>query len=708
MKPANQQTSKPANQLVKIFLFILLILNSSCHKDLESGSPLTSPQTIFSDVRKKPSEQVIHSLRQSFNSLNQNQSNLVYTTADFYASLNPIWGDSRYMPSTNDSVIYVPLLDITLIGSSYKEAFLTIIDRPKVDEYGLLVFNMDSTYYINSGITPDINNFTGVVYQVTSDGQIINFNSFLDGQFTGYVSELNQTSQSGTGIVIRDLQDDCINFPFDPVKCPTFGKSFWDKLGDFFNGIWNGIINIFGDFSNWNTGSNSGSSGWMGGVWTFGGGIIYFKNNSNPPGGENPGTNPPNSNTYQLLKDVFDATVFKKANRLAQATMNQLGIKANIEDFWNTLGDASLIFINANLNWSNSGPINEIELVETAFEELLFLKDIGFPLNTTNNLETPAYQWLSLTSNHDVYFELKEHYESNKNKPQIKETHINAVEYLSNHNDIPVKDFLDAYDDWFNTPDPMEIQNGINILSSNVPTSPPTATFLVQTEYRHPWVDPFTPPEDMQHGYSGNTTGIKGCSDCTDNQMFNSMTALFEWTSTNPLQTEAYKYIGRFEDKSGGVYSNDIVSNAIKSSTTYKNFVKTVGGLINSKLINNNGNFNGINFLSQDINILNQNRPKFNGFSNKINGLQILINDTEQTQISHLGDFVSNPNNGEWEITLIIDIVDHFGLDRHDAITYQGWHSGFPNWWRLQHTKDYTPFITNFHVVTKIKGDYKP
>lgn len=48
-------------------------------------------------------------------------------------------------------------------------------------------------------------------------------------------------------------------------------------------------------------------------------------------------------------------------------------------------------------------------------------------------------------------------------------------------------------------------------------------------------------------------------------------------------------------------------------------------------------------------------------------------------------------------------IHDHFGLDKNDALSYQGNHNGFASWWVLQHLRNYKPFETLIKVRKQLE-----
>ncbi|MCA5005620.1 DUF3289 family protein [Sphingobacterium bovistauri] len=92
----------------------------------------------------------------------------------------------------------------------------------------------------------------------------------------------------------------------------------------------------------------------------------------------------------------------------------------------------------------------------------------------------------------------------------------------------------------------------------------------------------------------------------------------------------------------------------------------------------------------------------FNTIHDRFHGLQILINDTEYTEIRLLG-FEDDAIRNSWLVSVEATVYDHFGLDLNDAITYQGKHVGFGTWWLLQHTRGYRPFETVIKVGYMIK-----
>lgn len=238
------------------------------------------------------------------------------------------------------------------------------------------------------------------------------------------------------------------------------------------------------------------------------------------------------------------------------------------------------------------------------------------------------------------------------------------------------------------TADPVVDMTGITDVPLNAILGPPRS--IASTPNRNN-------TEDLQYGTNGNTSGILPLQlGKNDNLLFSDMTDLFELLSVGDLQTVAGQFITRFRNGTGGTFENQTLNENVKESATYKNFISRFRRDLQAK-INNAGGVLDNKEMDLDY------RPIFNGISNKLNGLQILINDTEQTQIKLL-NFQIDAATQMWIADVDVVITDHFGLDKNDAMVYQGSHRGFAAWWVLQHTRGYKPFITQIVVRTRLYG----
>lgn len=144
-----------------------------------------------------------------------------------------------------------------------------------------------------------------------------------------------------------------------------------------------------------------------------------------------------------------------------------------------------------------------------------------------------------------------------------------------------------------------------------------------------------------------------------------------------------------------GCLSNPILTERVSHSSPMYNFLQTFGNKLEQQL-RQKGDISLVSIDLDDI------RPKSNTLYHKFHGLQILINDTEFTQVK-LNDFQLS-NDGQWSAIVTVEMYDHFGLDKNDALKYQFYHGGFAAWWALQHTKGFAPFTTKVVFQKKISG----
>lgn len=197
--------------------------------------------------------------------------------------------------------------------------------------------------------------------------------------------------------------------------------------------------------------------------------------------------------------------------------------------------------------------------------------------------------------------------------------------------------------------------------------------------------------EDLTHGTDGDVTGITPSEVLKSNDdLFSDMTSLVHSCTVfdSDLQSVGDDMIHTFRTGSGGNYSNATLNDKVSHSSVTIDYLKRFGTDLNDQLKANGYNINSVPALSLNY------RPTYNGLYNKFHGLQILINDTEESDIQ-INSY--SKSGTTWTAIVTVTIYDHFGLDKHDATTYQGYSDGFAAWWLLQHTRGYVPMTT---VVT--------
>lgn len=257
-------------------------------------------------------------------------------------------------------------------------------------------------------------------------------------------------------------------------------------------------------------------------------------------------------------------------------------------------------------------------------------------------------------------------------------------------------------DNSLNYPQESEIENGITIeeIYGGNPDVECSGDFIGRN------VDRMN-TEDISHSFFGNGTGIELANRTppeSNEDLFDRMNDLFYYTTTldSELRLVGAAMITLFDVNNDAAFTvgYEQINDKAAQSVKMRNFIKRFGADLNGWLTINDGNIDGIAVT------LNENiRPAFNGNFHRFQGLQILINDTEFTQI-YISEstYEYNADTKEWSAWFCFDVEDHFGLDKHDALTYQSYHNGFAAWWILQHQRNQVPYHTRILVQAKISG----
>jgi hypothetical protein len=277
-------------------------------------------------------------------------------------------------------------------------------------------------------------------------------------------------------------------------------------------------------------------------------------------------------------------------------------------------------------------------------------------------------------------------------------------EYLYSNQSADWRDFL-VPDDFglINHPpaNPVEEQRiDLGITITDLPSTPPVTPgrLIGRTPDRHPG----TNPPDLQHSFNGDDVGVyTHMIPKTDTELFVSMRNLFsKCTIMSPeLRTVAWDMISRFENRTGGEYTNPTLTRHATSCVQFYNFLQNFGSRLGQALTATGGDINAVT----EINTTSI-RPAYTGIWNTLAGLKILINDTESSEIRLIS--FTKDSGINWTAEIEVTIYDNFGLDKPDVLKYQGKHEGFAAWYLLQHSRNYVPFKTKIVTRTKIQGRY--
>ncbi len=171
--------------------------------------------------------------------------------------------------------------------------------------------------------------------------------------------------------------------------------------------------------------------------------------------------------------------------------------------------------------------------------------------------------------------------------------------------------------------------------------------------------------------------------------------------------------IDHFMGGSGSVYSNSVLTQEAYEHDSTQAYIESIEGQMDMLLSEYEGNISTWEYTADDresnpIVIAFEergiNRPKYNTENNRLNGLQICVNDLWGIKIE-ITSYSINGNN--YSYTLHYTLYDHFGLDQPDVETY-GYLSGFRSWYVLQHFSEYNsaykPYLTLIEFDETVSG----
>jgi len=270
-------------------------------------------------------------------------------------------------------------------------------------------------------------------------------------------------------------------------------------------------------------------------------------------------------------------------------------------------------------------------------------------------------------------------------------------------------DILNPFEDFANnlailesetTPPQTEIQNGIEIYESYLPSNPQTP---IGDPFGGSDINPIGGP-DLDFGTDGDlsilTPSNQEKAQLPANVQENRMEWLFYMATFLDGSGEivADDYLAEFhENEAVFDYYHETLSEMVMNSTQMRNWLKIYGKGLNDGLIETGGDINGI------VDPVIVNRPSLN----ESHALTILINDTQVTKVYRLDSYNYDEQTGEWDCFFLVNVIDHFGLDDGDVIEFQNHFpggNGFIAWWALQHRYGWAPFKTDIWFVVHLGG----
>ncbi|NHN28153.1 DUF3289 family protein [Flavobacterium jejuense] len=183
------------------------------------------------------------------------------------------------------------------------------------------------------------------------------------------------------------------------------------------------------------------------------------------------------------------------------------------------------------------------------------------------------------------------------------------------------------------------------------------------------------------------------------------------------LQGNLERMIAKFKANEGGIYEDEVLTEAIKNSTVTQKYCVDVEKYLSEKI---KGNILSLDKLEDKTPYLgsfqkirddrsqknkNFSRPIYN--ENKTEGLTIALNDIWATQVL-IKELKNTGNNYTCKYEVIL--WDHFGLDLPDMekvfniIPSVG--ETFVTWFILQHLRGYKPFVTKIKFEKEFNGTF--
>jgi hypothetical protein len=208
----------------------------------------------------------------------------------------------------------------------------------------------------------------------------------------------------------------------------------------------------------------------------------------------------------------------------------------------------------------------------------------------------------------------------------------------------------------------------------------------------------------LTYGFDGNTEGLKAIFlfDDTNEELSNKMKEVLDIGTTFGLRDVSTDFWNTFKTNTdpNTIIQDNRLNLLISNNSSFTDFLKRFGDNLRAELTKTNGQINSIPLID-----LKNLRPIFGGNYNMFHGLTILMNDTEKTEI-RLEKFETVPGTNKFLATVEVTIIDHFGVDKNDALGKQHIHGGFTAWWLLQHKRGKVPFITKSVIRKTIIGNY--
>ncbi|MBK8152615.1 MAG: hypothetical protein IPK61_05850 [Saprospiraceae bacterium] len=132
------------------------------------------------------------------------------------------WNLAYYPYPSTQAILFVPIKDTSLITNKYCDATMVFLrDSLQNISKRMLVLLMDKNYYNSINISPTLDNFTGISFQINEDFEAGVLCEYYHGEMYNYLDTcFSQLETNLNTLTTRGW----------PIKCPRFSNSWWESF----------------------------------------------------------------------------------------------------------------------------------------------------------------------------------------------------------------------------------------------------------------------------------------------------------------------------------------------------------------------------------------------------------------------------------------------------------------------------------------------
>jgi hypothetical protein len=273
------------------------------------------------------------------------------------------WNLAYYPYPSTQAILFVPIKDTSLNTNKYCDATMVFLrDSLQNISKRMLVLLMDKNYYNSLNISPTLDNFTGISFQINEDFEAGVLCEYYHGEMYNYLDTcFSQLETNLNTITTRGW----------PIKCPRFSNSWWESFRSGFGDLLSDFFDWLGDIFN---GKGSGTGGGGTGTGNTSGYNGQFGGSGGPSEGNygSGGGGTSNNNPRINIRDIFGEYELKLITKAIDKLNNYFQVEFDIYQ-WLLLVDPDCLFEIAGLKQISIDGIGELDCIQ----EYLKFRDSG-------------------------------------------------------------------------------------------------------------------------------------------------------------------------------------------------------------------------------------------------------------------------------------------------------------------------------------------